>query len=172
MQRGERETERLICRAPAASDEAALRSVFLDARVAQWLTPPPLAPESRAGVAARLDRDRRHWRDHGFGPWVIEDRATSAVVGRGGLAWAVLEGRRRVELPWVVSPDRWGEGLAEEQARAALDVAAEFGVLDGIFSITLPANAPSRRVMEKLGLVLTGEVEHVGLPHVLYELPR
>jgi len=41
----------------------------------------------------------------------------------------------------------------------------------GVVSFTLPDNARSRRVMEKLGLRPVLEVEHRGLPHVLYRRP-
>ena len=33
-------------------------------------------------------------------------------------------------------------------------------------------NEPSRRVMEKVGFTYDTEVEHAGLPHVLYRLDR
>jgi hypothetical protein len=35
----------------------------------------------------------------------------------------------------------------------------------------LPANAPSRRVAEKIGSKRNGEVIHASLPHLLFRLP-
>jgi RimJ/RimL family protein N-acetyltransferase len=44
--------------------------------------------------------------------------------------------------------------------------------VDDLVSFTLPDNRASRRVMEKIGFRHDTEVEHAGLPHVLYRLDR
>ena len=72
-----------------------------------------------------------------------------------------------VELPWSLLPESQGRGLATEAATAALTVAAGLG-LKHVVSLTLTGNLASRRVMEKIGLTYEREVEHFGLPHVLY----
>ena len=160
-------TERLHCRAPGGRDHAGYRALFLDPRVQRWLFPPPLAPYGRRDVASLLRADVEHWNRHGFGPWALTDRGTGAFVGRGGLAWTTVAGRRAVELPWSIVPERWGQGLATEAGRAALGAARDAGIGE-VVSLTLVENAASRRVMAKLGLEEAGEIEHAGLPHVLY----
>jgi RimJ/RimL family protein N-acetyltransferase len=69
-------------------------------------------------------------------------------------------------------PDFWGRGLATELARESVRVG--FGVLGvaDLVCFTLPTNARSRRVMEKAGFRYERDVEHAGLPHVLYRLRR
>ena len=54
----------------------------------------------------------------------------------------------------------------------AVSVAHAFGPLGlaDVVSFTLVENRASRRVMEKLGFEYEREVEHAGLPHVLYRL--
>jgi RimJ/RimL family protein N-acetyltransferase len=52
----------------------------------------------------------------------------------------------------------------------ALADAASLG-LDSIMAYTRVDNRASRRVMEKLGLHYERDVEHAGLPHVLYRKP-
>jgi RimJ/RimL family protein N-acetyltransferase len=42
--------------------------------------------------------------------------------------------------------------------------------LDDIVAFTLPTNDASRRVMEKLGFSYERDIEHAGMPHVLYRL--
>jgi len=128
-----------------------------------------MAPESEAEVDALLERDRVHWTTHGFGPWALLDRSTGSYVGRGGLVWITLAEERAVELPWALMPERWGEGLATEAAIAALEAARRLD-LPEVVSLTLATNDASRRVMEKAGLGLRGEVEHEGLPHLLFRL--
>ena len=163
------ETPRLLARRPRAADAALYRELLLDERVRSWLRPPPLPPMTDEDPDELLADDIQHWADHGFGPWVLLDRDTGAFLGRGGLAWTIVGGRLRVQLPWAIVPSRWGEGLATEAALAAVDEARRMG-LEEIVAFTLPDNTPSRRVMDKAGLKHIGEVEHAGLAHVLYGL--
>jgi len=156
-----------VCRRPRRSDEPSYRALLQHPDVHAWLRPPPLPPFDDAQVAERLEHDVAHWHEHGFGPWALIDRRTGAYAGRGGLAWTTVAGERAVELPWSIVPERWGDGLATEAAGAALETAVELG-LQPVVSFTLTHNAGSRRVMEKLGLAYAGEIEHAGLPHVLY----
>jgi RimJ/RimL family protein N-acetyltransferase len=114
-----------------------------------------------------LEHDLLHWQHHGFGPWVLRSRDEDRFVGRGGLAWTTVEGSAMVELPWSLLPEFQGRGLAAESAVAALGVASRVG-LKRVVSLTLPGNRASRRVMEKIGLTFEREIEHCGLPHVLY----
>lgn len=169
MLRGESITPRLLARRPGPADEPLYRRLLLDPEVRQWLRPPPLAAFATDDPAALLERDCDHWERYRFGPWVLLDRADSSFVGRGGLVWSTSGGFMAVELPWAIVPERWNEGLATEAAVAAIDTAQRLG-LDEVVALTLPANVPSRRVMEKAGLRLREEIEHAGLPHLLYGL--
>jgi RimJ/RimL family protein N-acetyltransferase len=167
MQFAERQTERLTCRRPRGRDARHYRALLLDDEVAARLFPAPLPRYGRRDAAKLLRADVEHWNEHRFGPWVLTDRETGAFVGRGGLAWTTVEGRSVVELPWSLLPERWNEGLATEAARAALDTAHALG-LNGVVAFTLADNHASQRVMEKIGLERAGEIEHAGLPHVLF----
>ena len=161
------QTRRLLCRATRRGDLSDYQKLFADPRVREWLFPPPLSPYGRRDVARLLRADIEHWNRHGFGPWTLVNHRTGAFVGRGGLAWTTVAGRRAVELPWSVVPERWGQGLATEAGAAAMDAAREWGI-DEVVAFTLTTNTASRRVMEKLGLEYAGEIEHAGLPHALY----
>ena len=167
MENAERQTNRLICRRPTSADEPAYRDLLLAPEVGRWLRPPPLAPYDPAAVRDRLDRDIGHWAEHGFGPWVLSDRVSGVFVGRGGLAWTTVAGERAVELAWSLVPSRWGEGLAPEAARAAIETAPDLEVAE-VVAFTLVDNRASLRVMEKIGLTFDRYIEHAGLPHALY----
>lgn len=166
---GEAVTERLSCRRPCASVADEYERLFTQPSVEAWLRPSPMRAFSRADLDRMARRDIAHWNEHGFGPWEVREREGGAFVGRGGLNRTVVAGETAVELPWAVMPSLQGRGYATEMARAAIEAARAQG-LDRIVSLTLPANAASRRVMEKCGLRFIREMEHVGLPHVLYEL--
>jgi RimJ/RimL family protein N-acetyltransferase len=161
--------ERLLLRPPGAADEAGYLDVFLRPEVVAWLRPAPLPPITVAEVQAMLGDDVRHWAEDGFGPWALIDRPGGAYLGRAGLRWTRVEGSAVIELAWTVAPDRQNEGLASTAARAGIDLAADLG-LEEIIALALPGNGASRRVAEKVGMELSGEVEHAGLPHVLYRL--
>ena len=165
----EARTERLLCRRPFAGDAHDYRALLTDDKVAAWLRPPPLPPFRAGEPEALLTRDIAHWEAHGFGPWSLIDLESGAFAGRGGLCWTQVAGERAIELPWALLPAFWNDGLATEAAQAALAAAGRIGIPE-VISLALLENTPSRRVMEKTGLLFEGEVEHVGLPHALYRL--
>lgn len=125
-------------------------------------------PPTRGDNALGLEHTTAHWQRHGFGLWLARDRMTAAAVGRGGLQYTRATGGEAVEVAWMIAPERWGQGLATELARCALDVGFTQLKLAEIVALTLPGNVASRRVMEKVGMRYERELEHAGLPHVLY----
>ena len=119
-------------------------------------------------MAGNLANKLEHWERHGFGMWLLRDRWTGAVVGRGGLQHTFVAGCDEIEVVWAIAPTRWGEGFATELARAAVGVAFDDLGLGEVVAFTLPTNVASRRVMEKSAFVYEREIVHAGLPHVLY----
>jgi [ribosomal protein S5]-alanine N-acetyltransferase len=163
-------SERLLVRAPTEDDLLAYEAHFLHPEIARWLRPPPLPAFDEPQVRELLQRDCRHWHDHGFGPWVLEDPTSGEFVGRGGLAWTEVDDVLAVELPWSIEPDRHDEGLATEAAGRAIEQADALG-FEMVIALILPYNLASRRVAEKCGMEARREVEHAGLPHLLYRTP-
>jgi RimJ/RimL family protein N-acetyltransferase len=125
-------------------------------------------PPTDAVAAERLAANVEHWTRHGFGMWLLRDRVTGTMVGRGGLQHTFVTGRDEVEVGWAIVPERWRQGLATELALASVDVAFGPLALDEIIAYSLPHNVASRRVMEKAGFTYDQVIVHVGLPHVLY----
>ena len=166
---GERHTERLLLRPPSAGDRSLYHAHFTRPEVERWLRPPPLPPFTPGAVDELAEGDRAHWTDHGFGPWVLIEEESGAFAGRGGLHWTTVEETALVELAWTVEPGMHGQGYATEMAFAAIEWAREMR-FEELIALVLPANVPSRRVAEKVGCERAGEVEHAGLPHLLYRL--
>ena len=164
------ETPRTVCERMRMSDVPELIALLCDPRVAETLWPEIGVPTERDVTEGTADKER-HWERHGFGLWVQRDRETGELVGRGGLQWTHVAGRDEVEVAWAVVPERWGNGLATELARASIDTAFGPLGLPEIIAFTLTHNAPSRRVMEKTGFAFDQEIVHAGRPHVLYRLP-
>ena len=161
------ETDRMVCERHRAEDVEELSLLLGDPRVARTLTAsgePLTHTEIREGLRTKI----AHWDRHGFGLWLMRDRISGELVGRGGLQHTFVGGSSEVEVGWAIVPERWGQGLATELALLSVDVAFNELGLKEIVAFTQPHNIASRRVMEKAAFTYERHVAHVGLPHVLY----
>ena len=161
------QTQRLLCERLTLEHAGEVAILMGDPRVARTLTPDG-RPMTQTQVLDSLRAKIAHWERYGFGLWLLRDRDSGKMVGRGGLQHTFVGGSSEVEVGWAIVPERWGQGLATELALASVEVAGEQLRLREIVAFTLPHNRASRRVMEKAGFVYEREVMHVGLPHVLY----
>jgi ribosomal-protein-alanine N-acetyltransferase len=159
-------TSRLVGRRPEPGDGDAYVRFYTDPRTPEAVWPEHLRTADQA--RAVLDSSIRHWDRFGFGVWTV--LLDGDPIGRVGLQHTRLAGRPEVELAWFIHPDHWSRGYATEMAREAVRVGFEVLELDDVVAFTTPANAPSLAVMGKLGMTYEREIEHVGLPHVLYRL--
>jgi ribosomal-protein-alanine N-acetyltransferase len=160
------ETARLIAEPISQAHLDDMVRLLSDPRVAATLGGVP----TPARVAAMIEQQAEQFEQHGFGFWVWRDKATDTVVARGGIQHTHVGGADEVEVGWAVVADRWGQGLATELGAASIRVGFEDHGLRDIVSFALETNLASRRVMEKLGLTYERDVDHAGLPHVLYRL--
>ena len=172
-------TERLVLRDWTDSDRPAFANLNGDLRVAEFL-PSPL---SRRESDELFEKIQGHIRAHGFGVYAVELPGEYAFIGYIGLAIPSFEAKFTpcVEIGWRLAAEHWNQGLATEGARAAVHHAFENLGIPELVSFTVPANQPSRRVMEKLGMTRdpAEDFEHPRLPeghplrrHVLYRLRR
>jgi RimJ/RimL family protein N-acetyltransferase len=165
------ETPRMVLERVALDQAPEHLRLLLDARVSSTLWPARTSPteaEILDGLAAKVE----HWERHGFGMWLLRDRQTWEMVGRGGLQYTYTAGMNDIEAGWAVVPERWGQGFATELAQASVEVGFEQLDLLEIIAFALPTNIGSRRVMEKTGFRFERDIVHAGLPHVLYRRRR
>jgi len=157
-------TERLILRRWGESDREPFARMNADPRVMEFFA----ERLSRQGSDALVDRAEAHFREHGFGPCAAEFRGDRTFIGFIGLSIPSFQTHFTpcVEIGWRLAANYWGQGLATEGARAAVRYGFETLGLQEIDSFTVPANARSRRVMEKLGMTYNpaDEFEHPMLP--------
>ncbi len=161
-------TDRLAARRPSATDEQFLVETWSDARVTEWLG----GGRDRDEVRALMTHFDDLWKHEAHGVWLLDDRTTGRPVG-----WVLLHpmdfgGHLGTEIGWAIIADRWCEGLASEAAARVAEIAFTDCALAEVISGTMTTNLASRRVMEKLGFAYDCDVEHAGLPHVLYRLDR
>lgn len=176
---GNLRTERSLLREWRASDREPFAQMNADPRVMEFFP----APLSCAESDALADRIEAHFAKHGFGLYAAELVEEGAFIGFIGLDVPSFEAHFTpcVEIGWRLAADYWGRGLATEGAREVVRHAfGELG-LDSLVSMTVPANLPSRCMMEKLGMTHdpSDDFDHpnilAGHPlrrHVLYRLAR
>lgn len=172
-------TPRLILRPWRDADADSFAAMFADPEVMEFLGPTP----DRAAVDAIIGRIKAHFAAHGFGWWAAEAPGIAPFIGFIGLARVNFDAHftPAVEVGWRLASAYWGQGYATEGARAALDAGFTQLGLDEIISLAVPANARSRRVMERIGMNHdpADDFDHPRLPegdalrrHVLYRISR
>jgi ribosomal-protein-alanine N-acetyltransferase len=160
------ETVRLLIRPLRLEDADDLHELYSDAEAMRFLTPevPTTIAESRAWVQSKIDLFER---DDGFSLWAVVERASDRVVGDAGLQWEEIEGRRELDLGCRIVPRHQRHGYATEASAAILRAA----FADGVRRVTAQtdvANAPARRVLERLGFRAEGETTWEGRAMAFY----
>lgn len=174
------ETDRLILREWQDGDRDAFLAIVSDPHVMRYFLN-PLTPEQ---ADIWLDKMRRGFDEGTAHFFAVERKDDGALLGRAGTARLLdmtLPTNPDLEIGWLLASNYWGKGYAPEAARAAL--AHAFDNLDApeVVAYTAAINAPSRRVMEKIGMRYdpSADFEHPRIPeghrlrpHVLYRISR
>ena len=143
-------TERLLLRAWRDADLEPFATMNADPRVMEHF-PSPLTRAESDDMVRRLEQ---RWRDGRPSLWAVEVPGVAPFIGFVGLLAPSFGAPFTpcVEVGWRLAAQHWGRGYAPEGAHAALAHGFDTLGLDEIVSFTVPANASSRRVMEKLGM--------------------
>lgn len=121
-------------------------------------------PWTRERTVARHQTLLRHWETYGYG-WraMLDDEGIAGIAALGRLGTLVpgIE-ESAVEIGWWVDPRSWGRGYATESALALRDEA--FGRVGArrLAARCLAANAPSERIMIKIGMRHWGDADGQG----------
>jgi len=170
-------TPRLLLRPWRDSDLVAFAAMNADPRVMEFL-PKLLTRDESDALAMRIGN---HFAENGFGLWAVEIPGTAEFIGFVGLAKVKFSAHftPNVEIGWRLAFEYWGKGYAAEAARAAVNYGFNRLGLNEIVAFTVPANARSIRIMQKLAMTYrpADDFDHPGLPeghrlrrHVLYRL--
>jgi RimJ/RimL family protein N-acetyltransferase len=171
-------TERLLLRQWAEDDLEPFGQMGADPEVMRYFPSTMTAAESES-LAREL---RRLIAEQGWGLWAVEVVDGPRFIGFVGLNEVHFQAHftPAVEVGWRLAREHWGRGYATEAARAAAAFAFDELELPEIVAMTALENAPSRRVMERLGMTTdpADDFDHPRVPpgrlrrHALYRLAR
>lgn len=162
------QTDRLVLRLPAAEDVAAYALMLADPEVNRFVGGAMLARPDMAFRA--LGWLIGHWHLRGYGPWIVTERSSGALVGRVGgyfpLEWPAPE------IAWTLARPFWGRGYAEEAARAARTAVQEHLAPPRLVSLIATENERSARLARRLGCTAAAETRVIeDTPCIVFEHP-
>ena len=175
-------TDRLALRPVRFADLDAIAGLLADPEVVRFIGDG--TPRSRERAAVTVSNAVRMWDERGFGPFLVERRDGDPrfvgacllfPIAHSGIDTTDLDARGpEIEIGYWLARDAWGQGFATEAAAAVLAWATsrEGPGLERVLGVTLPANEPSKRVLEKIGMELVGETDSFyDTVTTLYETP-
>jgi len=170
------ETDRLVLRPFRGSDREPWAAMNADPHVMRYF-PSTLSRAEADGVRARVNGKIA---STGVGFWALERKADGQFLGFAGLnriSHDDLPIFGEWEVGWRLRADAWGQGYATEAGGFALGHGFGQMGLHRIIAYTARFNAPSERVMQRLGMVRAAhrDFDHPAVPvgspvrpHIVY----
>ena len=168
------ETDRMILRSWKLEDLPLFAKMNKDARVMRYF-PSILTDEQTESFYKRIYSE---FERNGWGLYAVELKSNGTFIGYVGLHEIGFDAdfTPGVEIGWRLAADYHNQGLATEAAKEVLKLAKQNG-LQRLYSFTAKQNAPSERVMQKIGMTKVRDFEHPNLSpvsplrtHVLYQI--
>ena len=157
-------TARLRAERLRPSDFGEVRRMHLDPVAMEHLG----GVRDEAGTTAYFERNLKHWRDHGFGLWIVYERDGVEPIGRAMLRWLRVDDNDEVEIGYAFYEPYWKRGLASEVTLACIALARRELLAASVVAVTAPANEASQHVLAKAGFVYEREFPLEGAPCRLY----
>lgn len=161
------ETERLYLRKLQQEDLSAMSKVLQNEKVMYaWEH-----AFSAAEVAQWLQDCQRRYEEDGFGYLAVMEKKSGKFIGMAGPLMENIDGSKVPGIGYILDNAYWQQGYAVEAARGSVNYLLSLGYKKIVAEIR-PENHASRRVAEKLGMQIEGElVKHYrgkDMPHLLY----
>lgn len=167
-------TERLSLRRPTSADVDAILAIHHNPRTYEYNPSDALA--TRADAGELFHRWDEHWRQCGYGYWVLRRRdpagpgtgraaagdRDSPPIGFCGVKRMQLRDRPVLNLFYRLDPAAWGAGLATEAAATVVAWARRHIPEYPVIARVHPDNVASQRVALNSGLVRAPELDGPG----------
>ncbi len=162
------ETPRLKLEPYDDSHYEGLRVMDSDASVMRYITGGIVKTPEETWEGIR--RVQARWDKYNFSWWAIKEKSSGMIVGAACLQHLANVDGAPLEIGWRLVPEHNGKGYATEAAQAIVDYAAEKVGATYLVAVADPANIPSQRVMQRLGMTYKAIEQHYDVPCVMYEL--
>lgn len=159
-------SERLHLTPLAATDLAALHSLWTSAGVRRYLWDAEIVPLSH--TAGIIEESERLFASRNFGLWGAWCKGEPDLIGFGGF-WFFRD-PPELELLYGVAEQAWNRNFATEIAQTLIGHGMRTLGMQGIRGSTDAANTASIRVLEKLGFRFERRATIVGVDTVFYRL--
>jgi len=140
------QTPRLLIGRLRAEHIGPLCGIWCDPVVTKFMGGPRDPAKVREALTEEL-----HGTPETYTLWPVLEKATGQVIGDCGLLEKEQDGRKEIELVYVIGSDHHRRGYGFEAASAIRDYASTHLNLDRLVALIEPSNEPSRRLAEKLG---------------------
>ena len=161
------ETARLKFREFAAADATWLFQLNNDPEVIKYTGDLPFKSVQHAG---EFLRQYSHYRESGYGRWVVIGKRDKEVLGWCGLRYVASMGTTDIGFRFL--REHWGQGFATEAAAGCLQYGFEQLGLQRIIGRCMALNKASVRVLEKLGMRQLGAMVFEEHPGLLFEMKK
>jgi len=111
-----------------------------------------------------------HWTLRKYGPYAIEEKCSSRVIGIAGF-WYPNDWPSP-EIKWALAPKYWGKGLAKEAAKAVQQVGRLHMPDTPLISLIHSENHASKRLAVALGSTFDREIKFRNAIFEIYKHPN
>ncbi len=146
------ETERLLIRPLALSDDKGMFELDSDPEVHRFLGRKPVQTIDECRKV--IEFVRQQYIDFGIGRWAVTEKENGDFVGWTGFKMMkdMVNGHTgHYDFGYRLVRRFWGKGYATESGKAALEYGVRSLKFADIYGMTDVDNVASRRVLEKLG---------------------
>ncbi len=166
------ETPRLLLRGRTLADFPAVAAMQADGDVMRYIAGAPVPEEDAWSKFARMEG---FWALTGIGFWLVQEKASGAVIGEVGLA----DFRRAIvpplgpdpEFGWMLAASAQGKGYASEALSAALNWGDARFPGARFCCIIDEDNAPSVRLAERHGFRRERTATYKAKPIAVFRRP-
>lgn len=159
------ETQRLYLRLMQPMDFDDLLKIFEDPKVMASFGG---ATFNREQMKHWMARNIEHQNRYGYGLFSVILKTKGRIIGNCGLENFEMDGEQVTELGYDFRSDYWNRGFTTEAAAAVRDYAFDMLHLPRLISLIRVGNAASKRVSEKIGMRLVGEITKNGISYWKY----
>lgn len=159
-------TKHLIIRELALSDLVSLRRITSLPEVSRWIGEPALSLAEQSELHQAYIRNSYHF--CGYGLWGVFSLENDTLMGRCGIQNTEIDGHPEIELGYLLAPEYWGSGLAEEMVQNVLSYCRNAFHISRFVSVIAKENVRSAAFAQHLGFYPEKELDFRGQACTLY----